>query len=99
MVLVPTADDPLDPARADPRWFSGLAAPGYNPFPLYPLIFSAGPDGLYHINTGTMVYSATVPPNDPYAFMFPYNVGTEPAGISLGSGSADNIHNHLLEVK
>jgi prepilin-type N-terminal cleavage/methylation domain-containing protein len=94
-----TADDPLDPARVDPRWSSGMAAPGYNPFPLYPLIYSAGSDGLYEVNSGTIAYATTTPPNDPYAFMFPYVSGTEPAGVLLGGGAADNIHNHLLEVK
>ncbi|MFO0902659.1 MAG: type II secretion system protein [Pirellulales bacterium] len=92
-------DDPFDPVRADPRWSTPPASPGYNPFPLYPLVFSAGPDGLYEVNTGTVVYPTTTPPNDPYAFMFPFNGTDIPAGASLGAGSADNIHNHLLEVK
>lgn len=92
-------DDPFDPVRADARWSANLAAPGYNPFPLYPLLFSAGTDGIYDVNTGSLTYAALSPPNDPYAFMFPYSVGTEPAGVLLGGGAADNIHNHRIEVK
>lgn len=98
-VALPQPDDPFDPVRADPRWATPPAAPGYNPFPLYPLVFSAGPDALYHINTGTVVYSTTTPRNDPYVFMFPFNGTNIPAGASIGPGSGDNIHNHLMEVK
>jgi prepilin-type N-terminal cleavage/methylation domain-containing protein len=93
-------DDPFDPARVDPRWKNLTTPPGYCPFALYPLIFSAGPDGLYDINTGTVIYAATTPvANDPYAFMFPYVAGTEPVGVSIGGGSADNFHNHWVEVE
>ena len=96
---LPDANDPFDPARVDPRWAQLTTPPGYCPFALYPLIFSAGPDGLYEVNTGTVVYAATNPPNDPYAFMFPYVAGTEPVGVPLGAGAADNFHNHWVEVE
>ena len=49
---LPNPDDPFDPARVDLRWTGITTPPGYCPFALYPLIFSAGPDGLYDINTG-----------------------------------------------
>jgi hypothetical protein len=97
-VPLPDPNDPFDPARVDQRW-SLTTPPGYCPFALYPLIFSAGPDGLYDVNTGTVVYAATNPPNDPYAFMFPYVAGTEPVGVTLGNGAADNLHNHWVEVE
>jgi hypothetical protein len=104
IVTAPLSDpnDPFDPARVDPRWTGLTTPPGYSPFALYPLIFSAGPDGLYEVNTGTVVYPATTPvPNDPYAFMFPYVAGTEPVGslINGGAGAADNFHNHWVEVE
>jgi hypothetical protein len=31
--------------------------------------------------------------------MFPYVAGTEPVGVSIGGGSADNFHNHWVEVE
>ena len=60
---------------------------------LYPLIYSAGPDGAYGIAVETTnngaVQSPTVSPEgilDP--FMFPY-------GMPYGTEHLDNIHNHL----
>jgi competence protein ComGC len=61
---------------APPGWF------------LYPLIYSAGPDGKYGIDDGG---NALFPPNgrdgilDPFAF---------PYGMPNGSSHFDNIHNH-----
>lgn len=116
------APDPYDPVHADPRWGT-LNITAANPFPyaltapqpyaLYPLIFSAGPDRQYDINgingTINLIYSKTaqnatppVPPNDPY-----YTGG---AALSIvggfgdinGDGTlsySDNITNHAQRVK
>lgn len=49
--------DPFDPLKVDPRWHdiypsSGTPNPnGNEPYALFPLVFSAGPDGLYDMNT------------------------------------------------
>jgi len=70
--------DPFDPHRAD-----GGA------WRLVPLIYSAGPDGQYHVafdSTG----SAYVWNNDTYAQTF---------GAPTGSGFFDNIHNHRIEAQ
>ena len=96
--------DPFDPLKADSR-FACIATPSafrLNPsFRLYPLVFSAGPDGIYDINVGTLNYSTTTPPNDPF-----YSIASgNPIGQQMdtnGDGTisyADNLHNHLIEVK
>ncbi len=82
--------DPFDPLR--------IYAGG---FALYPLIFSAGPDGLYDINIGGgLRYSALTPPNNPYHVDAAPN--SFPAGTPMdANGDAelsfmDNIVNHAL---
>ncbi len=70
--------DPFDPRRVDP-----------NAWRLVPLIYSAGPDGEYHVafdSTG----SAYTWNNDTYAQTF---------GAATGSGFYDNIHNHRIEAR
>jgi prepilin-type N-terminal cleavage/methylation domain-containing protein len=54
--VIPTAPDPFDPVKADPRWrdpvnFLPNALKPTEPFALKPLIFSAGLDGNYDIET------------------------------------------------
>lgn len=74
-----TPGDPFDVARVDPHWASMTYdyAPSalVRPFPLVPLIYSAGPDRGFdvyvHTTTGgtankDFAYRLTVPPNDPY---------------------------------
>lgn len=84
--------DPLDPLKLDPLAFD-----------LYPLIYSAGPDGAY----GLMHMVSDF--NDPYA---PYPDGSgnyywsgqievdQQKILQQGGGGADdNIHNHLLDIR
>jgi hypothetical protein len=52
---------------------------------LYPLIYSAGPDGKYGIDEGDNAVIGTDEIVDPYAF---------PYGMPSGSSHLDNIHNH-----
>lgn len=73
-----TEHDPLDPRRVDPAAWR-----------LVPLIYSAGPDGQYHVAfdaTG----SAYTWNNDTYAQTF---------GAPTGPGFYDNIHNHRIEAR
>ncbi len=88
------APDPLDPLRVNPSWTN--PDPSQHPFALFPLVFSAGPDGLYDINiNGALSYRATVPPNDPY-FAGPPPVGTRMDADGDGDLSYfDNIDNHF----
>jgi hypothetical protein len=99
---IPFAPDPYDPVRTDPRW----ASANTTPFALKPLIFSAGLDGTYDVNTqGGLAYSTTNPPNDPY-FADPvsgmqagmvYNATAANGDIDgdgYPRGWADNITNH-----
>lgn len=70
--------DPFDPRRVDPAAWR-----------LVPLIYSAGPDGQYHVafdSTG----SAYTWNNDTY---------TQTFGAATGSGFYDNIHNHRIEAR
>jgi hypothetical protein len=101
--------DPFNPLRIDPKQFD----PNYPDYPrnftLYPLIFSAGPDGLYDINvlgtdpaTGNEFrYANTVPPNNP----FEVPSDNFPAGVPLDSNQdgelsfMDNITNHAIETR
>jgi hypothetical protein len=81
-------------------------SPSDNTFALNPLIFSAGQDGSYDVNTqGGLVYRVTNPPNDPF-YADPVNGfqagmvynATSPIGDVDGDGYArgwaDNITNH-----
>ena len=86
-----TQHDPFDPMNVDPN------QPTY---PLYPLIYSAGPDGVFDIAVdlgGTPVRYSTVN-NDPFT-----NTGANNIRIQIGKGDAnqdgddqsiDNITNH-----
>ena len=84
-----------------------------NTYALYPLIFSAGPDGYYDIVTdssATLHYANSVPPNDPFYSVkdttdFPKGpVGTPSAIVDNGQTNNtyshyDNIHNHNLGTR
>lgn len=85
------APDPFDPLHTDPRWTD--ADLKFAPYYLLPLIFSAGPDKQYDINTGTVTYASTTPPNDPYQAVTPA-VGTPLDFDGDGPGHADNITSH-----
>lgn len=96
--VVASGGDVFDPTGADLR--TSL-------YPLYPLIFSAGPDGQYDIvtdqrSTGQQFqYKTTNPPNDPYAVPDPGDPLSQ-FGAKIdarGDGednSIDNIHSHLI---
>ncbi len=70
--------DPFDPLKADGRY--SVADPAINPdasdttiwinqfhpFTLRPLVFSAGPDKRFDINSGAIIYASLFNPNDPY---------------------------------
>jgi prepilin-type N-terminal cleavage/methylation domain-containing protein len=90
------------------QWLTSVAdtATDNDTFALKPLIFSAGIDGTYDVNTqGGLVYNSTSPPNDPYyidsvtqlqAGMV-YNAtvtGGDIDGDGNPRGWADNITNH-----
>lgn len=102
------ANTPLQkaPAQADPDPFDHLRVRGSPPntYFLYPLIVSAGPDGIYDLNDldtpdSSIHYTDTVPPNDPFANFSGGKIG---AILDNGNGQpnqSDNVHNHLLEVR
>jgi len=85
------APDEFDPLHCDPRWQDSDTT--FDPYSLRPLIFTAGPDKAYSINSGTVNYQSTTPPNDPY---IGWDGSAQMIGISLGTESADNITNHDL---
>ncbi len=70
--------DPFDPRRVDSSAWR-----------LVPLIYSAGPDGEYHVDFDS-TSSAYTWNNDTYAQTF---------GQPTGSGFYDNIHNHRIEAR
>ena len=91
------APDPFDPVKCDPRWTTN-SPNGPFPFALTPLIFSAGPDKSYDIIAGSVVYTTTNPPNDPYDLATPVSnrtgTPTDADGDGNARGWADNITNH-----
>jgi hypothetical protein len=81
-----------------PDAFDPYAARGSPPtaFNVFPLVFSAGTDGVYDIATddeGTPVrYSQTTPANDPFTTSF-----ANAMGMPLGDAQVDNVHNHARD--
>jgi prepilin-type N-terminal cleavage/methylation domain-containing protein len=79
-----------------------------NTYALYPLIYSAGPDGYFDIvsdSTTTLHYSTSTPPNNPFASVntptFPNGPVGVPSVVDAGQANNtlshyDNVHNHLL---
>lgn len=90
-----TAPDPFDPLKADSR--NRDADQTNDTFQLRPLIFSAGRDKEYGVETywTTVQYSATTPRNDPYAKSSGQYVG-HPIN---GKGFGDNVTNHYQEAQ
>jgi prepilin-type N-terminal cleavage/methylation domain-containing protein len=118
-VVFVTSHDPFDPLKAyiptvasDPFYNPGALATQQIHPPLYPLIYSAGPDRIFDIFVNTkpdFQYSTTDPPNDPYTappgglFGAPTDQDSDftPSGVTTGDGvdnSIDNITNHDLSV-
>ncbi len=81
-----TDPDPLDPFHVYIETYA-----------LYPLIYSAGPDGAYHlvadIGGGQVRYSKTFPPNNPYLAIGSFSMGKPIRGMQ---GHVDNLDNHGL---
>lgn len=117
--------DPFDPMRLDPRWTDAdpVGQRKNDPFMLYPLIYSAGADGVYEIyapGNDTVVHAVAdpygsfndannnpviTPRNDPYydprvlsASSTSLPFGT-PFNVTSSGSHADNLHNHLVEIK
>lgn len=90
-----TAPDPFDPLKADAR--NRDSDQTNDTYLLRPLIFSAGRDKEYGVETywTTVQYSATNPRNDPYAKSSGQYVG-HPIN---GTGFGDNITNHYQEAQ
>jgi hypothetical protein len=107
------APDPYDPVRVDPRVCKvALSGPFFSlpgtpiniatdddTFALKPLIFSAGIDGTYDVNTqGGLVANTMDPPNDPYYRDPSTGIQAGMVGDADGDGNprgwADNITNH-----
>ena len=103
--------DSFDPLRRDPRWDNPNAF--QSPYMLYPLIFSAGPDGIYDIatedNSGTILSypftmhpfnTSRVYPNDPYVLIGQVQIG-KPVDVAEDGeiNSQDNITNHLQQAQ
>jgi prepilin-type N-terminal cleavage/methylation domain-containing protein len=80
------APDVFDPMKVDRRQT-------FTTYHLRPLVYSPGPDKEYHLNAGTVQYSQTTPPNDPY-----YGAGGVAVfvGTPTGTGAVDNITSHDL---
>ena len=99
--------DQFNPLRID----ASKLNPGIGDYPrnfaLYPLIFSAGPDGKYEINVlGNLNYSGLTPPNHPYYVPEPPATNPWlPAGTPMDTdndgelGFIDNITNHGIETR
>jgi prepilin-type N-terminal cleavage/methylation domain-containing protein len=105
-IMSATVADPFDPLGV----YSGVYTK--EPFAMYPLIFSAGPDGIYDIavddQQNPVDYSNPPSVTPAYPSDYPYldspavasQMGT-PMTSSLGgqSGYTDNVTNHFLGVK
>jgi prepilin-type N-terminal cleavage/methylation domain-containing protein len=113
--VYPTTYDPLDPLKT---YVPGVGDPFYNPDPavsangqvyppLYPLIFSGGPDRITDIymngisGSAEFHYSTTTPPNNPYVlvnnglFGAPTDLSSifTPSGVTSGDGVDNSIDN------
>jgi prepilin-type N-terminal cleavage/methylation domain-containing protein len=97
----------------------GTSVTNWDTFALYPLVYSAGPDGHYDTvsdmtvsGTAVLKYSATSPPNNPFASIDQLTTNKFPDG-PLGApaifpktdrggralGNSDNIHNHSIGAR
>ncbi len=85
------------PDAFDPYGVRGTPSGSPKSYYLFPLIFSAGPDGVYAISAKdtSFHYNATSPLNDPYTTTPSPQFGT-PDTTSGKYEYIDNIHNHLL---
>lgn len=66
---------------------------------LFPLVFSAGPDGVYNVVVDIGVdYSTTSPPNNPYVELTGPPVQRVGQIADESGGDLDNITNHVLYI-
>lgn len=80
--------DPFDPYKLYPAHFA-----------LFPLIYSAGPDGHWGVNGSTVDYASQTPPNDPWSSTATADiVGAAKAESSINDW-LDNITNHLTVTR
>lgn len=103
----PTAHDPFDPMRyykpsAGDPFYDPNKSPEQQVYPpLYPLIYSPGPDHISDIQDGggspPMRYSATSPPNNPYATVAGGLLGA-PTDLDSAFGPADKIDNSVDNI-
>ncbi|GAA4438735.1 prepilin-type N-terminal cleavage/methylation domain-containing protein [Bremerella cremea] len=98
-----SAPDPFDPLGVLGGKTTVSTTPlVYNHPIIFPLIFSAGPDGLYNIRTSPSASyqaSTTTPPNNPYFEDTSFSPATRTGMILDASGDElDNITNHQLVV-
>ncbi len=105
------APDPFNPLRVYPNKTTDVYPDDYpRNFALYPLIFSAGPDGKYDINVlgkdamgNPFRYVNTTPRNNPYHV--PPAPGAFPAGTPMDADAdgelsfMDNITNHAIDTR
>ena len=96
-----TAPDPFDSLGV----YSAPASPYLPSFAIYPLIFSAGPDGFYATvcdGSPAAVNYSTAGLNPFFADSTGQMMGTQmdlPAELGSSNGWIDNIHNHMLTAK
>ena len=79
--------DPFDPLKVNPRWNNEIKDD--DPFALFPLIYSWGPDGAAGLREGFTRNRI----NDPYDIEFPRGQ------IDRFNDAVDNISNHMLEAR
>jgi len=95
-----SAPDPFNPLRIGVTGSNADETP--RDFGLYPLVYSAGPDGQYEINKGkALIYRDLPMPCDPYYSppgAMAYQVGT-PLNMDGDGvlGFIDNVTNHATE--
>jgi prepilin-type N-terminal cleavage/methylation domain-containing protein len=101
----PGFNSPLQPANSTDRDQTdptGVYGSPPTTFALFPLIYSAGPDGYYDIQPGTggFEYSKTTPPNNPFQnSSLVIGAPTILSSNTTGTiGTADNIHNQEIGV-
>lgn len=92
----PEQEDMFDPMQVGDAY--DAAFPTNLPRALFPLIFSAGPDGLY----GMIIQGDQVGDNSDSWFSVqsnPYDPNSRVVGAAPSDGWIDNINNHLLSTR
>lgn len=100
-----TSPDPFDPLKVDVRWSATDGDPTNDPFALYPLVISAGRDGVFDIvigNSSTPIHYSSPPPapsgcpanqiNDPYLCFDLSSVSPAQMGLEVDDDN-DGLNN------